>query len=263
MPDALVLAGGEANPALAHGVPNKAFAPLSGRPMVEFVLGALRAARSIRRVAIVAPMPLPAGAAGYVDVAVADRGTLLDNVAAGLSALGGTSPVLATGADIPLLTPGAIDAFVEAGLALDAEIVYGVVRREDVCREFPGIRKTFVRLREGTLTGGSVILLDPRAFTRARSAIERAVRARKRPWELARLFGLRTVFGLLTGTLRIPALERRVAHLTGVRARALVCRTPEIAIDVDSQETLSIVRERLAGAPGRPAPHQAERMARP
>jgi len=262
MLDAVVLAGGEADPALAPGVPSKAFAPLSGRPMVEFVLGALRAARSVRRVAIVAPMPLPPGVAASVDVAVPDRGALLDNVAAGLSALEGPSPVLAAGADIPLLTPGAVDAFVEAGLALDAEIVYGVVRREDVLREFPGISKTFVRLREGTLTGGSLILLDPRAFARARSAIERAVRARKRPWDLARLFGLRTVLGLLTGTLQIPDLEGRVTRLTGVRARALVCRTPEIAIDVDSPETLSLVRGRLSAA-GRPGPQQAERLARP
>ena len=263
MPDALVLAGGEANPALAHGVPNKAFVSLAGRPMVEFVLRALRAARSVRRVAIVAPLPLPPGLAASVDVAVADRGTMLNNVDAGLRALEGTGRVLVAGADIPLLTPGVVDAFVEAGLALDAGIVYGVVRREDVLREFPAIGKTFVRLREGTLTGGSLFLFDPWAFARAQNAIDRALRARKRPWELARLFGPRTVLGLLTGTLRISDLEEAVERLTGVRARALICPTPEIAIDVDSPETLSLVRERLAGAPGRPAPQQAERMERP
>jgi GTP:adenosylcobinamide-phosphate guanylyltransferase len=263
MPDALVLAGGKADPALARGVPNKAFVPLAGRPMVEFVLGALRAARSVRRVAIVAPLPLPQSVAASVDVAIGDRGTLLDNVDAGLSALGGTERVLATAADIPLLTPGVVDAFVEAALALDAGIVYGVVRREDVLREFPAIGKTFVRLREGTLTGGSLILIDPRAFARVRSAIERAVRARKRPWELARLFGLRTVLGLLTGTLRIPDLEERVGRLTGVRARALISPSPEIAIDVDSPESLALVRGRLGGESSAPSAHEPERIGRP
>jgi molybdopterin-guanine dinucleotide biosynthesis protein A len=263
MPDALVLAGGKADPALAGGVPNKAFTPIAGRPMVEFVLGALRAARSVRRVAIVAPLPIPPGVASSVDVAIGDRGTLLGNVDAGLSALEGTERVLAAAADIPLLTPGVVDAFVEAGLALDAAIVYGVVRREDVLREFPAIGKTFVRLREGTLTGGSLILLDPRAFARARDAIDRAVRARKRPWELARLLGLRTVLGLLTGTLRIPDLEERVGRLTGVRARALVCPSPEIAIDVDSPETLALVRWRLGGGSSAPSAYEPERIGRP
>jgi hypothetical protein len=198
-----------------------------------------------------------------VDIAIGDRGALLDNVDAGLSALEGTERVLTAAADIPLLTPGVVDAFVEAGLALDAAIVYGVVRREDVLREFPAIGKTFVRLREGTLTGGSLILLDPRAFARARDAIDRAVRARKRPWELARLLGLRTVLGLLTGTLRIPDLEERVGRLTGVRARALVCPSPEIAIDVDSPETLALVRWRLGGGSSAPSAYEPERIGRP
>lgn len=248
MPDALVLAGGPADPALPPDVPNKAFLPFAGRPMVEFVLRALRGASTIRRVALVGP-ELPPALSAYVDLAIEDQGALLDNVAAGLRALGGPGRVLAAGADLPLLTPRAVDAFVEAAQGVDAEIVYGVVRREDVLRVAPAIRKTFVRVREGTLTGGSLVLLDPGAFARAQSAIARAIRARKHPWELARLFGLRTVWGLCTGTLRIPDLERRVARLAGVQARALICPAPEIAIDVDSPETLGLLRERLVARP--------------
>jgi len=149
---------------------------------------------------------------------------------------------------------------VKAATALDAECVYGVVRREDVRQELPGVRKTFVRLREGTFTGGSLILLDPAAFARARAAIDRAIRARKQPWTLARMFGLRTLLGLLTGTLRIPELERRAFLLTGIRARALICRTPEIALDIDTPETLAAVGARLAGRLGIAAA-QPKRMA--
>jgi GTP:adenosylcobinamide-phosphate guanylyltransferase len=254
MPDALVLAGGRPDPALRQGVPNKAFVPLCGHPMVEFVLQALRAATSIRRIALVGPDPLPGIIASHADLTIAERGGLLENVAAGLAAIGGGTPVLAAAADIPLLTPGTVDAFVEAASALGAEVVYGVVRQEDVRHELSGARKTFVRLREGTFTGGSLILLDPRAFARARAAIDRAVRARKHPWELARMFGLRTLLGLLTGTLQIPELERRAFLLTGLRARALICRTPEIALDVDTPEMLAVVGARLAGRLAAAAP---------
>ena len=256
MIDALVLAGGRPDPALPQGVPNKAFVPLCGQPMVEFVLQALRAATSIRRIALIGPDPLPGIIAAHADLTIGERGGLLDNVATGLAAVGGETPVLAAAADLPLLTPGTVDAFVEAATALGAEVVYGVVRQEDVRHELPQARKTFVRLREGTFTGGSLILLDSRAFARARPAIDRAVRARKRPWELARMFGLRTLLGLLTGTLRIPELERRAVHLTGVRARALICRTPEIALDVDTPEMLAAVgallAERLAAMASQP-----------
>jgi GTP:adenosylcobinamide-phosphate guanylyltransferase len=261
MPDALVLAGGRPDPALPQGVPNKAFVPLCGRPMVEFVLRALRAASSISRIALVGPDPLPPSIAGLVDLPVAERGGLLDNVAAGLAAVGGAPRVLVLAADVPLLTPHAVDAFVDAASALDAEFVYGVVRRDDVLRAVPDLRKTFVRLREGTFTGGSLVLLEPHAFGRARPAIERAIRARKRPWDLARMFGARTLLGLATGGLRIPELEERATRLTGTRARALICSAPEIAIDVDTQATLVAVSVLLADRLGMPAPHPTERMA--
>jgi GTP:adenosylcobinamide-phosphate guanylyltransferase len=260
MPDALVLAGGKPDPALAQGVPNKAFLPLLGRPMVEFVLAALREASTIRRIALVGPLPLPSTVARYVHLPVGECGTLLDNVAAGLAALGGGGPVLAVGADIPLLTAHAVDAFVEAAASLDAEVVYGVVRREDV-QKFSRARKTFVRLREGSFAGGSLILLDPGGFTRARGRIEQAIRARKRPWGLARLFGLPTMVGFLTGTLRIADLESRAAALTGVRARALISAAPEIGIDVDTPEMLALVCAHLSARSGAPVPQQTERLA--
>jgi GTP:adenosylcobinamide-phosphate guanylyltransferase len=259
MPDAVVLAGGPFDPALPQGVPNKAFLPICGRPMVEFVLRALREASTIRRIVLVAPDSLSPAVAVHADVVVGPRGTLLDNVAAALSAASGER-VVAVAGDIPLLTASAVDAFVNAATALDAEFVYAVVRREDLQRAIPGIRKTFVQLREGAFTGGSLVLLDPRAFESARTAVERAVRARKRPWELARLFGARTLIGLATGRLSIPELERRAMEITGVRARALICGTPEIAIDVDAPEMLDLAGAQLARRLGSPPARPAERM---
>jgi len=253
MPDAVVLAGGRFDPALPQGVPNKAFLPICGRPMVEFVLRALRAATTIRRIVLVGPESLSPAVAVHADVVVGQGETLLDNVAAGLAAASGDR-VVAVAADIPLLASSAVDAFVEAAGALDADLVYSAVRREDLWRVMPGVRKTFVQLREGTFAGGSLVLLDPRAFQRARTAIEHAVRARKRPWELARLFGARTLIGLATGRLSIPALERRVMEMTGVRARALICEAPEIALDVDTLEMVDLAGAQLARRQGGPHP---------
>ena len=262
MPDAVVLAGGPFDPALPQGVPNKAFVPICGRPMVEFVLRALRAAATIRRIVLVAPESVSPAVAVHAGVVVAERATLLDNLAAGLAAASGEH-VLAVAADIPLLTASAVDAFVDAAAALDAELVYAAVRREDLRRVIPGIRKTFVQLREGTFAGGSLVLLDPRAFESARTTIERAVRARKRPWELARLFGPRTLIGLATGRLSVPELERRAMEITGVRARALICETPEIAIDVDTPEMLEACGVQLARRLGTSPPRPAGRMPHP
>jgi GTP:adenosylcobinamide-phosphate guanylyltransferase len=261
MPDALVLAGGRPDPTFAPGTLPKAFALLAGRPMVEFVLAALRAAPSVRRIALVGPLPLSPAIAAGVDVPVGMRGSLLENVAAGLDALGGEAPVLISAADIPLLRAGAVEAFLAAA-AGGADIAYAIVPRADVLREFPGARKTFVRLRDGAFTGGSLMLVRPGGFHAARPQIERAIQARKRPWELARLFGLRTVAGFLTGGLTIADLEERAAALTGIRARAVICHDPAIALDVDRPETLAIVHRRLVDR-STVALHAAEDSTRP
>ncbi|HLJ60941.1 MAG TPA: NTP transferase domain-containing protein [bacterium] len=234
----VVLAGGKPDPALTGAPLPKAFAPLCGRTMVEFVLDALRGTNRTRRIILVGPETPPPALAAVVDVTVRERGGLLENLAAALAELPGDAPVLAVAADVPLLTPLAVSAFLDAALALDADIVYGVVPRADVMRVYPDARKTFVRLRDGVFTGGSLVLLRPRAFERARPVLERAIRARKRPWDLARLFGPATLLGLATGRLRISGLEARVATIAGVRARAVICHEPEIAVDVDRAEDL-------------------------
>lgn len=220
--------------------------------MVERVLDALRAVPAIGRVVVVGPDPLPRRVAQGADAVVADRGTLVDNVAAGLEAAGGDEPVLVVSADLPLLTPEAVTAFLDAASALEGDVFYAVVRHDEVARAFPGVRKTAVRLRDGTFTGGSVVLIRPEAFARARAVIARAAGARKRPWELAGLFGARTLLRVLTRRATVAELERRAWEITGVRARAVICPYPELAVDVDRRETAEAVRSRL-DVPG-PAP---------
>ena len=253
--DAVVLAGGPADPALTGAALPKAFAPIGSSTMVQRVIAALRGAAQIRRVAVVGPDPMPPAVAAAATLTVPSAGGVLDNLAAGLDALGDSragaaAPVLVAAADVPLLTAEAVAAFLREAQAASADAVYAIVPREVVARAAPGVRKTFVRLADGAFTGGGLVLLRPGAFARARPVIERAVRARKRPWELARLFGLGTLLGLATGRLRIAALERRAEAVAGLRARAVICRDAGVALDVDTPEMLAYVRRRLEGAPG-------------
>lgn len=250
--NAVVLAGGPPAPELTGSQLPKAFAAAGPATMVGHVLAALRGVPRIGRIALVGPTPLPPPVAAAATVAVPSRGGVLDNLSAGLAALEdaegsarGAAAVLVAAADVPLLTPAAVSAFLDGAEAIRSDVAYAIVSRDDVERAAPGIRKTFVRLADGVFTGGSLVLLRPGAFERARPLIERAVRARKRPWDLARLFGLGTILGLATGRLRIAALERRAAAL-GVYARAVVCRDAGVALDVDTPEMLAFVRARLS-----------------
>ncbi len=235
--DAAVLAGGGAEPGLPPGLPNKAFLPLAGRPMVQRVVDALRATPEVGRLILVAPQPVPAEVASACDQVLADRGELLANVQAALDALAGAGWVLACAADLPLLTPAAVSRFLARCAERQADFYYGIVRREDVESRFPGVRKTFVRVREGAFTGSSLVLLRPEVLERVRPLLERAVAARKNPAQLAVLFGGKYVVKYLSGRLSVGDVEQRVHELTGLRGAAVVCPDPEVALDVDAGST--------------------------
>jgi len=238
--DALVLGGGRQDPLAArYGVPSKAFLPVAGRPMASWVLAALREG-GVRRIAFAGPYgplnPEP-------DLRLPDAGGLLENVEAGLRALGEDRPVLVVTADIPLLSPQAVAYFLEN--APRAALVYPIVPKEKVEARFPGMKRTYARLREGVFTGGNLVLLDPELFKKALPLAKKVVEHRKNPLALAGLFGWGTILKLLLGRLSVAELEARGAKILGVPVRAMVVPYPEIGVDVDKPEDLTMVEREL------------------
>lgn len=244
--DALVLAGGGREHGLPPGVPNKAFLPVAGVPMVERVVRALRGVAGIRRIAVVGP-PSVEGLQALGDLVVPERGDILENVRAGLEALGTDGWVLVAASDLPLLAPDAIVDFLGSCERVEADFFYPIVRQEIIESRLPGIRKTFVRVADGTFAGGGLLLLKPFVLERVWGLVEAAVAARKNPAKLATLFGAKYVVQFALGRLRIADLEERVRELTGLRGKAVLSRFPELAIDVDlgRPDTLGRVEEAL------------------
>ena len=242
--NAVVLGGGDAGdpfPA-AHGASVKALIELEGKPMGLWVLEALRGSNRVGRVAYVGPLTLEMRA--LVDVAVAQRGGLLDNLGAGVEALGAQARVLVVTADVPLMTGAMLQGVLDA--APDASLVYPVVRREECEAQFPGVRRTYARLADGSFTGGNVFLLDPRLIHQFLPRLRALLALRKKPVALAREIGVGVLVKLLLGRLRIAELETRVSAILGVPARALVTPHAAVGTDVDQEEDLTLARTVLA-----------------
>ncbi|BDP40327.1 hypothetical protein DAETH_02960 [Deinococcus aetherius] len=257
---AVVLGGGDPGDpfASAHGVPVKALIPVGGEPMALHVLRALRGSGRVSRVAYVGPTTPELDP--WIDERVTDHGTLLSNLEAGVEALAGMglSPgerVLVATADIPLLTSEQL-AQVLAAAPEGAALVYPVVRREDCERAFPGMRRTYARLRDGTFTGGNVFLLDPRLIGQFLPRLREVLAARKAPFKLARLIGPGVLVRLLLGRLTVRELEARVSAILGVPARALITPHAAIGNDVDQEADLGLAEAHLRAVQdgSRPAP---------
>lgn len=252
--NAVVLGGGDPGDpfAAAHGVGVKALIPLSGEPLGLHVLRALRESGRVGRVAYVGPTTPEMDA--LLDERVTDAGSLLSNLEAGVRALptaprGEAARVLVVTADIPLMTGDMLRDVLEqaAREAPGAALVYPVVPREACEAAFPGVKRTYVTLTDGTFTGGNLFLLDPHLIHQFLPRLREVLAARKAPLKLASLIGFSVLLRLLTRRLDIATLENKVSEIMGVPARALVTLHAAVGTDIDKESDLELARRVLEG----------------
>jgi hypothetical protein len=253
--DVVVLGGGDPGDpfAAAHGVAVKPLVPVAGQPMALYVLRALRTCPEVGRVAYVGPVP--AGAEELVDLRVTDHGTLLGNLEVGVAALrppeaqrkeGSPERVMVITADIPMVSAGMLSELLRS--APDAGLVYPVVRKEDCERAYPGVKRTYARLKDGTFTGGNLFLIDASLVEQFLPRLREVLDARKQPLKLAGLIGPLVLLKMLTGRLTIAELQERVGEILGVKARALVTPHAAVGTDIDKEGDLELAGRVLEAA---------------
>jgi len=237
--DALVLAGALNKPPLSavSGELLEALIPVAGRPMVQWVVDALRESNSVGRIAIVGPAEeLRSRVAGEDLVFVNSSDTILNNVKRGLSAVRSSQKVLVVTADIPLLTGEAVDDFLRRCTDDSVQLYYSVVRKDAIDAAFDNITRTYVTIKDGTFTGGNILLLDSDVFDKYSDVIDRAISLRKKPLELGMLLGLRCIIKYFFRQLSIADIEERVYRVLGLKGKAIVSEYPGIGVDVDKPE---------------------------
>ncbi len=230
---AVVLAGGDATDRLARhqGVSNKAHVMFRGRTLADRVLTSLRGSGAIGSIVYVGEPP--AALAARPDFTLASGRQFSDSVAMGLGAALAVAPgsrLLICTADLPWLDSGAIDRFLEQAVF---DLNYPIVTRELSLQEFPDQERTWVRLKQGMVTGGNVALLAPQVVPDLLKLTDRFFAARKNPLALSSLLGAGTLFALLRGQADLPRLEERVSKLLGHEARAIWARDASLGADLD------------------------------
>lgn len=250
---AVVLGGGDPGDAFAaaQGVAVKPLIPLHGAPMAAYVLQALRGSGRVHQIAYVGPTT-PA-IDPLIDLRATDQGTLLGNLESGLEALSqaGLHPgerVLVVTADIPMLSAEQVQDVLDTAPAA-AGLVYPVVRREACEAAYPGVKRTYARLKDGTFTGGNLFILDPALVQQFLPRLRDMLSARKAPLRLAGMIGAGTLLRLITGRLTVEGLEAKVSDLLGVQARALITSHAAVGTDVDKPDDLTLAQRHTRPIP--------------
>jgi GTP:adenosylcobinamide-phosphate guanylyltransferase len=243
--DAIVLAGGPVDDvARLQGTPNKCFVDIGGQPMVTRVLRALRAARSIGRVVVVAPLEMR----GQQSIALADElrpagERIADSLRSGLEGFPKDRDVLIVASDLPVLNGTATEDFIRGVRERNADLVYGCVEKRVHLARFPEVRHTWARLRDGTFCGGGIASIKPRAFELLERFLERLAGARKKPLRLASFFGWDVLARFAAGQLSVAQAEARASNILGAPVRALVSAFAETAVNVDRLSDVAIAEE--------------------
>src|SRR5262249_35744616 len=162
--------------AAAAGVPDQPggrfLAEFGGVAMVRYVLRALQAAELVGKVILVAPTGFPEQP--EADCFVPADGGLEENIRTGLRERGDAPFFLIITADIPFATPESIDDYIRRSAAADVDCCYAAIPRAACDRQFPGMRRTFVRLSNAEYTGGNIVYQRAAAYERQAALLREA-----------------------------------------------------------------------------------------
>lgn len=236
---AVVLAGAPAEPDMAemHRIANRAELPIAGRTMIRRIVDALTASQNVGQIVVIGD----GKCAGDLK-RIESRGSLIDNLIGGAEACPGADRILVCTSDIPAVTADTIDDFVGRCTDPDADLFYPIVTREDSERRFPGVKRTYAKLAEGTFTGGNIMLFSRRFILRNGETIRSVTQNRKSVAGLARLLGVGVLLRVIIaqavwpGAITIGDLEKVAGRILGARIRAVITPMAEIAADVDNLE---------------------------
>lgn len=251
--DAIVTAGGELLPNdplyQLTGVQKKALIPLVGRPMIAWVLDALRNSDLIKRIVVVGLTPqdlnYPDERLYFVEAA----GGLVDNIFAGLHKLQTLNPttqkILLLSSDIPLVTGDIIRGFVAECGSQEADIYYAVVKKETMESQFPNSKRTFVPFKGGRYSGGDAFLLDVAAAAGNAELARSLTGSRKNYWQQARLIGVGFIIRFLLGTMTVHEAGRRAAQRARLNGQVVVTQYAELGMDVDKPGQYEMIKAYL------------------
>jgi GTP:adenosylcobinamide-phosphate guanylyltransferase len=247
--DALILAGsrGPDDPIAALGqVPHKALTRIAGRPMLAYVLDAVRGVPEVGRifVCIDDATDLGAAAGGTAFQRIAPAASPAASVAAALQAIDGDRPVLVTTADHPLLTTAIIRHFLDAAPD-DADLAVGLAEATTVTAAFPEGKRTFYRLAGKGYSGCNLFLARRPGAVRVAGYWRRMEAHRKRPLRLVREVGLGALIRYALGLLNLDAAFAHVSRLTGAAVKPVLLPFAEAATDVDKPADFVLVEALL------------------
>lgn len=240
----------------AGGRSAKAFVEVGGIPMIERVVAALRESGKSDAIHISLPerLPIPDGSPRLFDWLqdgsvrlIASGPSPAQSVLRAFPARNEDDVLLVTTCDHPLLSATMVKELLDAFEVTGAHVAAGIVGTDAIRQCYPGIRRTAIRFRDGSVTGCNLFAFRGAAGTSVVRFWTLLEAHRKRPLRMAWALGLGTTILYALGLLTLDTALARIGRRLGARLQAVRLSDVHAGIDVDTPEDLRLVRDIFAG----------------
>jgi len=215
-----------------------------GKPMLSYILSVLKNVPEIQNIILVGPADHLSDFLNESIKIVEPGEDLISNVKIGVSQTQ-SEHILVVCSDIPLVTEEILKDFLDAAISSGADFVYPVSTEEDCVSKYPGVERTYVKIKGVKYTGGNLFYIKERCIENLWETIDILYGYRKSPVKMGLYFGLGFALKVLLGIAGLPEIEEHVGKITGMKCKAYVA-PPEIGIDVDKPKDLELVRAVLS-----------------
>jgi GTP:adenosylcobinamide-phosphate guanylyltransferase len=228
----------------------KALVDVAGKPMIQWVLDALNAAKQVDDIILIG-LSAKSGLASSKPIHyVPNQGRMLSNLVAGVNKAlelnNKTDYVLIVSSDIPALKGDMVDWLISRCMETEDELYYGVCLREVMEARFPDSRRTYTRLKDMDLCGSDINVTHVRMATEHLDLWEKLIGNRKSPMRQAAIIGLDIIWKIaVTHSLTLDVLVEEVCKRLGIKGRAIVWEHAEPCMDVDKPHQLELLRADL------------------
>lgn len=250
--DAFIVAGGRA-PWLKEvaGTDIRCLALLHKKRMLDYILKAMLDSQRFKNIVIAVEadaIPLLEGALPEnVNVCVCGKDLPSTCIkAASFLTDDDNVKILGVCDDIPLLTPQAINDFLDQCEKYpEGELYYPIIPKEACLEAYPEAKRTYGKLADGIFTGGNMMLASKKVMVHCQTKAEELFERRKNPLKLGSWLGWSFILKLLLHLLTVGDAEKRTAELLGVNCKAIITNYPEIGMDVDKIADLKLAEKYL------------------
>ena len=231
-----------------NGLP-KAMIPFGDKPMIQWVLDALAAAKSIKRIVLI-------GLADDIQVhypremvRIEDQGSMVENIIAGANKLLSfpepSQYALVTASDIPGVTPESIDWISEQTVQAGKDLIYTVVSQSVMEKRYPGSKRSYIPLKDMKVCGGDINSICLANVNYDNPMWRKLIDSRKNALKQAALLGFDTLLLILLRAITLAQTEKRVCERLEVDGLVLPSPYAELAMDVDKPGQLELLRNDL------------------